>query len=144
MADAVRDALAGGPLVLNYLGHGSVESWAGGALTSAGAASLEGGGRKPLAVLMTCLNGFFHDLYTESLAEALLKAPFGGAAAAWASSGLTDPDGQVEMDRALFRALFGEEEVTLGEAVRAAKAGAPAGDLRRTWILFGDPSARLR
>ena len=26
---------------------------------------------------MNCLNGFFHDLYTTSLAESLLKAPHG-------------------------------------------------------------------
>ena len=35
---------------------------------------------------MNCLNGFFHDLYTTSLAESLITAPQGGAVAVWASS----------------------------------------------------------
>jgi hypothetical protein len=48
---------------------------------------------------MTCLNGLFHDVYTESLAEAMLKAQQGGAVAVWASSGLTGPEGQVVMNK---------------------------------------------
>jgi hypothetical protein len=32
---------------------------------------------------------------------------------------------------------------TLGDAVRHAKAATPDLDVRRTWILFGDPTMRL-
>ena len=48
----------------------------------------------PLSIYvgMNCLNGFFHDVYTESLAETLIKAPAGGAVAVWASSTLTSFD----------------------------------------------------
>jgi len=34
--------------------------------------------------------------------------------------------------------------LTLGEAVRRAKAAVSDQDVRRTWILFGDPTTRLR
>ena len=93
---------------------------------------------------MNCLNAFFHDVYTECLAESLLKAPGGGAVAAWASSGLTGPDGQVVMNRELVRRLFGEDSLTLGEAAVRAKSGIEDQDVRRTWILLGDPAMRLK
>jgi hypothetical protein len=93
---------------------------------------------------MTCLNGYFHDLYTESLAEALMKAPNGGAIAVWTSSSLTEPDQQAIMNRELFRQLFGGGSLSLGEAVTRAKSAVTDPDVRKSWILFGDPSMRLK
>jgi hypothetical protein len=94
---------------------------------------------------MTCLNGFFHDAAaTESLAEALLKAPSGGAVAVWASSGLTTPDPQTAMNKALIGYLFNGESLTIGEAIQRAKASTDDQDVRRTWVLFGDPTTRLK
>jgi len=93
---------------------------------------------------MTCLNGNFHDLYTESLAEALMKAPNGGAIAVWTSSSLTQPDQQSIMNQELFRQLFGSTSLTLGEAVVRAKAAATDLDVRKSWVLFGDPSMKLK
>ena len=93
---------------------------------------------------MTCLNGHFHDVYTESLAEAFLKAKHGGAVAVWASSGLTEPGKQVVLNQELIRLLVNGESLTLGEAVGRAKAAVQDPDIRRTWILFGDPATRLR
>jgi hypothetical protein len=34
--------------------------------------------------------------------------------------------------------------LTLGEAVRRAKAATGDSDVRRTWILFGDPTTKLK
>jgi hypothetical protein len=138
-------ALNQGQMLVNYVGHGSVEVWTGAnLLSSADAAALTNGNRLPLFVSMTCLNGYFHDLYTESLAEALLKAPNGGAVAAWASSGLTEPGAQSMMDRQLIQLLFSNNSPLLGDAVRGAKAATEDKDVRRTWILFGDPTMKLR
>ena len=134
-----------GPLLVNYVGHGSVERWAGaGLLTSSDARALSNGQDVPLMVMMTCLNGFFQDVYTESLAEALLKAEQGGAVAVWTSSGLTPPEGQAQINAELYRQLFGGAAVTLGEAARAAKRATADSDVRRTWILLGDPTLRIR
>src|SRR5207248_3127860 len=103
------------------------------------------GARLPLVLAMTCLNGFFHSLFPEeSLAEALVRAPNGGAIAVWASSSLTTPGGQAAMDRELFHLLFTGAYSTLGEAVAAAKKAAGDPDVRRSWILFGDPAIRLK
>ncbi len=93
---------------------------------------------------MDCLNGFFHDVYTESLAESLLLSKNGGAVAVWASSGLTEPEPQAEMDQNLVRILFAGPSVTLGDAIRNAKSKITDPDARRTYILFGDPMLRLR
>jgi hypothetical protein len=41
------------------------------------------------------------------------------------------------------RALFAGT-TTLGDATRAAKAATPDMDVRRTWILLGDPTTKLR
>jgi len=98
----------------------------------------------PFVVSMTCLNGFFQDVYSDSLAEALLKAKQGGAVAVWASSGLTEPDKQAVMNKELVRLLFNGETLTLGEAAKRAKAAVSDPDVRRTWILFGDPTMRLK
>jgi hypothetical protein len=95
-------------------------------------------------VNMTCLNGYFQDPYSETLGEALIKAKGGGAIAIWASSGLTEPDKQALMNKELIRLLFGTGPITLGEATAKAKASVSDQDIRRTWILFGDPSTRLR
>ena len=140
---AIMDGIDEGPLLVNYIGHGSVEIWRGNLLTSSAAGGLTNGRPLPLVVSMTCLNGFFHDLYSESLAEALMKAD-GGAVAVWASSGLTYPYGQAAMNRELLRLLFGgAQSPTLGEAVMQAKLATEDQDVRRTWILFGDPTMRI-
>jgi hypothetical protein len=134
-----------GQLLVNYAGHGSVERWSGPEIFGdAAAAELANGERLPVFVLMTCLNGFFADLYTESLAEALMLAPNGGGVAVWASSGLTEPTVQAVMNQELFRQLFRTRSITLGEAVIRAKSAVSDSDVRRTWILFGDPTMRVR
>jgi hypothetical protein len=98
-----------------------------------------------VGLLMTCLNGFFQDPTAEGLAEALLEAPAGGAAAVWASTGLTMMAPQSVMHQELIRRLFGADEAPrLGDALRAAKAATDDPDVRATWVLFGDPTMRVR
>ncbi|HKS22402.1 MAG TPA: C25 family cysteine peptidase, partial [Thermoanaerobaculia bacterium] len=134
-----------GQLLVDYVGHGAVELWGlDGILTSGDAANLGNGNRLPFVVAMNCLNGYFADTFSYSLAEALLEAPNGGAVAVWASSTLTEPDGQDTMNRALFGQLFGGGNLTIGEAINRAKLAVPDPDVRKSWILFGDPSMKLR
>jgi hypothetical protein len=122
-----------------------VELWRGGIFDSEDVAALTNGARLPLFVAMTCLNGYFHDPFpTESLAESLLKAGGGGAIAVWASSGLTRPEGQSLMNKKLIPLLFDGKSRTLGEATVKAKTATKDQDVRRTWILFGDPTTKLK
>ena len=94
---------------------------------------------------MTCLNGYAFDPTLDSLAESLIKSD-GGAIAVWSSSGMTTPDEQAEMNRRLYTLMFGENarQMTIGEIVMRAKEAISNSDIRRTWILFGDPTTKIR
>ncbi len=124
-----------GPFLVNYMGHGSVEVWDG--LFSDDDATALTNQQLSIYISMNCLNGFFHDVYTESLAESLTKAPRGGAVAVWASSTLSSFDPQAALNQAFLQRLT---HTSLGEAAAAAKAAITDIDARRTWILFGDPT----
>jgi hypothetical protein len=142
IGDDLLGKLAAGVDVVSYVGHGSVELWAGNVLTTSRAPSMPTGARLPTFVNMTCLNGFFHDIYTESLAEALMRAKGAGGVAVWASSSLTDPVAQRPMDEAFFQAWVNERK-SLGEAARFAKTRAGDFSVKRSWVLFGDPTMQL-
>jgi MYXO-CTERM domain-containing protein len=132
---ALVGALDGGPFLVNYMGHGSVSVWDG--LFSGSDAAALSNGPLSIYVSMNCLNGFFQDLYTESLAETLTKAPGGGAVAVWASSTLTSFDQQGTLDAEFVKRLT---RTSLGEAAIAAKRAITDPDAQRTWMLFGDPT----
>jgi len=58
---------------------------------------------------------------------------------------MTLPHEQALMNQELYRLLFnGSTAMTIGEAVMRAKTGSINADARRTWILLGDPSMKLR
>lgn len=141
----VLDAINQGQLVVNYMGHGSVEQWSfSDLLDNSDISALQNGNRLPVFIVMDCLNGFFHDVFSQSLAETLLLSPNGGAVAVWASSGFTDAGPQASMDRALIQSLTNSPSQPLGSAILDAKKLTGDPDVRRTWILFGDPSMRIQ
>ncbi len=144
---ALYTALSSGQRLVNYIGHGSASVWRGNLLTDKDALALNNP-HLPVFVMMTCLNGYFAEPGFDSLAEALVKAPDGGAIAAWASTGVTLPETQAAIDQAFFRLLLqsglrSARGLTLGEAARQAKAATGDMNVRRTWVLLGDPSMRL-
>jgi hypothetical protein len=141
------EAIAGGQKFVNYAGHASVNQWRGGLLDSEDARALANSDRLPVFVMMTCLNGYFLEAGGGSLSEALITAGRGGAVAVWASTGLTLPQDQTLMNQALYRTIFKGgvlKQPTLGEATRQAKLAVSNGDVRRTWVLLGDPTMRLK
>lgn len=141
----VQNALNAGELLVNYLGHGSVEVWSGdNLLDDTSAAALTNGSRLPVFLTFDCLNGFFQDVYTQSLSEALMLNTQGGAVAVVSSSALTDADPQAQLDRSLVRVLFQNGGTTLGDALVQAKSSIKAKDVRRTYLLFGDPLLKLK
>jgi hypothetical protein len=136
------EELQRGPLLVNYIGHGSVAQWAGQVLSVDGVRWLSSN-RLTVVLAMTCLDGYFLDPGLDSLGEALLEAS-GGAAAVWASAGLTEMEPQVVMDLAAVRQLFqGSPPPRLGDVIRAALATTTDPDVRLAWVLLGDPTMRL-
>jgi hypothetical protein len=143
--DEIINGINQGPQVVTFMGHGSVEVWTGESIFSTSdTADLNNGHRLPLALMMTCLNGHYQNPFRESLAESLVRSETGGAIAVWTSSGMTPPSPQLAMSRVLFNHLFGTQPLRLGEAIRNAKRGTLDLDVRRTWVLFGDPTMRVR
>ena len=130
--------------LVNFTGHGSTQVWQGDLFTAAAASTVTNGAATPFVVAMTCLNGYFQDPGLFSLAEAVLAAPGGGAVGVWTSSGLTESPPQAALNQAFLTAVYGGGGITVGEAVQAAKAAVTDRDVRTTWILFGDPSMKLR
>ncbi len=141
----VLEAINQGPAIVNYTGHGSTDLWRGGLLTSTDARNLTNRSLS-LFVVMNCLNGYFQDAAQDSLAESLLKAERGGAVAVWASSALSMPEEQAILNQYFYRNLFSNEKttMTIGQAAMAAKRRIADIDIRRSWVLIGDPALPLK
>jgi hypothetical protein len=141
---SIINAIKSGAALVNYSGHGNVDVWRGPILSSGDAPALTNGNKLPLVIVMDCLNGYFVAPSIDCLSESLLKAPNGGAVASFSSSGLTIPIGQHEMGLQLFQLLYSGAPMALGDATRQAKQATNDIDVRRTWILFGDPTMKIR
>lgn len=144
LRSSLIDNLNRGGKIVNYVGHGSVEMWRGGILTPADARSLTNSQSLPFFISTTCLNGYFQDPVSDSLAESLMKAERGGGVGVWASSGFVEAEPQAVMNKALFGLIFGSDSMTVGEMLNRAKASVSDIDVRRTYTLFGDPTMKLR
>jgi hypothetical protein len=138
---ALISALRAGPAVVDYQGHGAEDFWNGNVLSDVDVTGLSNSGKTALMVAATCLNGYFHDIGREALSAALLRTPAGGAWSMWASSGLTFPTEHAALSSALLTATL-NDALTLGEATLKAKQTIQDVDIRATFHLFGDPSAR--
>lgn len=139
---AVLEAFETGTDLVVYAGHGSVTFWRGGLLTSDDVMQLDSQGRLSVSVLANCLNGYFTAPGLVSLGEALVLAPNGGSVVSWSSSGTSDSGWQELLVSEFLRRAY-QPGVTTGDAARAAKA-AVNGDVRRTWVLLGDPLVKLK
>ncbi len=94
--------------------------------------------------MMNCMNGYFFDAALDSLAEGLLAVD-GGAVAVFAPTGMAGYSPQEPMMAALYEMLASNSDgVTLGEVVAVAKQAAGSDDVRRTWVVLGDPMIHIR
>ena len=148
---ALVAAIDEGRLLVNYVGHGAPPLWAGAPtiFTVEDVGQLRNGDRLPITLDMTCYTGAFHFPQMTTLAEALLRAPAGGAIASWASSGQGVARGHDLLDRAFLAVLLQQGTNQVGLAAVAAKAalwveggGAHVENLD-TFHLFGDPALRV-
>lgn len=142
--DAIVSKINQGVALVNYSGHGNINIWAGPIFSSDDAAALNNGNQLPFVTVMDCLNGYFTDPLVEGIGESFLKAPNGGAIASFASSGLTGADPQHQMGEMMFRLIYATPSIPIGDASRQAKRATSDIDVRRTWILFGDPTMKIR
>ena len=147
---AIQAQIDAGNLFVNYIGHGSVNSWGnGGLLTTNDINSLNNTYKVPIALPMTCYEGYFTYPYplatnVEALAEVFTRKPQGGALASWSASGTGVATGHFSLNAGFYEAYFNDAVGTLGEATTAGKlalwATDYALDLLDTYHLFGDPA----
>jgi len=118
------------------------------AISNENAAALANGDRQAIMINITCLAGMYAHPTTESLTEAMLWNPTGGAVAALGATSLTLPVNQAHLSQALAEAMQVETNQTLGDMLLAAQRSLPrinAGvqEVLETFLLFGDPALRL-
>ncbi|MGI8812156.1 MAG: C25 family cysteine peptidase [Pyrinomonadaceae bacterium] len=144
-ADVIT-SINSGKFLVNYVGHGSTGAWAATSFFSVlDVPSLTNANSPSIFTMLTCLNGYFVNLTSDSFAESLAKATNGGAVAVWASAGLTTPDVQEIMAARFLTKLADGDIPKMGDLVRDAKSAIPGGsDVRLSWALIGDPMLKVR
>ena len=141
----IISAINSGQLLVNYLGHGSENQWAGSDIfDNDSVSSLTNGSQLPVFLIMDCLNGFFQDVYGQPLGVTLLLAPNGGAVAVLASTGLNQAPPQTSLDTLVVQDALNAKQTTLGDSILKSKSSITDPDVRRTYVLFGDPAMQVK
>jgi hypothetical protein len=149
-ARTISQYLEQGQLMVAYFGHGSVQMWGKDRIfTTRDAPGLTNGAHLPVVLQSTCLSGLFTHPQIESLSEALLFNPKGGAVATLAPTSLTLSQDQASLITPLIQALFSGKGLTFGEALLQARRSLSVEstgslDVLRTFLLLGDPLLRLQ
>jgi hypothetical protein len=143
-ADLLNE-LNNGRYLVNYSGHGAPSLWAATSFySSADVPSMSNGTNYSIFTMLTCLNGYFITPFSDSIAELMLKAPNGGAVAAWASSGKTTPDVQEVLARRFYQKISQGNILRMGDLIKDAKQNVNGGrDVRLSWTLLGDPTLKV-
>lgn len=154
---ALVDDINAGTLVVNYVGHGSIQLWASELLFQNSSVATLNNTNLPVVVAMNCLNNYFFFPGFTSLSETMLEAETGGAIGYWSSTGLSTPQWQELLNVGFYDALFGNTHalaatagspITLGSAVHTATltlTGHPeANDVLQTFAILGDPALELK
>ncbi|MFH1687964.1 MAG: type IX secretion system sortase PorU [bacterium] len=148
---AIVDAVNDGCLMMNYVGHGNPLLLAHEHIFTAAddLPRLNNYDRLPLFFAASCALGFFDSPQQEGMAEELLTYAGGGAVAVISATRLVYSLRNHAYNRAVCEYLFGDEPLTVAEAVFAAKVrhqySGSASQARndRAYVLFGDPYLRL-
>jgi len=145
---AILSAISSGKMLVNYIGHGYTDGWAGESLFYANLVpNLANGGMLPVVLAMTCSEGYHinphtYDKNKEALGEVVTRADAKGAIASWSPTGQGVASGHDLLNRGFLNALFWDGVSTIGEAILAGKLnlGGASPDLLDTYMLFGDPA----
>lgn len=137
--------------IFHYTGHGSFQQLADeNVLNNNDISAMPSHPPVPLVVSLTCYVGRFDDFSTQSLSEALVLKPAGGALAVYAPSGNSLNAYGQEFGEAFYEHHALGNYDTLGLALVAAgqTMGPPTRPLeavsRRTYMLLGCPALKLR
>jgi hypothetical protein len=142
MNQSILESLHAGTFLLFYVGHGNIERWSENVLDVSDVPSLTNADKLPIMCMLTCLTGYFAVPWKECLAEELLRASNGGAAACIAPTGTGYPSEHSILGQGIMRRFFASD--TIGQCLAEAKLDAYARGLNQSFLrgfgLIGDPA----
>jgi len=146
--DAFVEALNQGSVLLTWVGHGNAGVFAHEHIfvLSTDLASVANGGRLPFLYTAASQMGVFDDPLRDSIPEALLKWPGGGAIGMVAATRVGFHASNMDLARRFHERLFrsGRAHVPVGLALLEAKGATDANrENVQRYSLFGDPLTRL-
>ena len=148
----VMDSLDAGAVIANYMGHGSMVSWAANPrlFHVTDVMDMNNGHRMPLVFTQSCINGYFiyPDAEQRSLGEELLIDGDNGALAVYTGSGFAYLSATQTLALAFYRSIFDGGNAVIGPSTiesKVALLSAHPGkwDHAAFYILFGDPASEL-
>ncbi len=150
---ALVDAFNSGRVLINYIGHAAISSWAGSPVIfrTSDLAQLSNAGKLPLMLDMTCFTGYYHQPPSRysSISESLLRLGGGGSIASWAASGLSVTNGHDFMNEGFLDAVMQQGIYPIGLAAVAglgtlySAGGGNHLENLDTFLIIGDPATRL-
>ncbi|WP_375580348.1 type IX secretion system sortase PorU [Marivirga tractuosa] len=147
MRDAINEMVDKGALIVNYIGHGSENSWTNESILSKSMvdewSNLD---RLPLFVTATCEYGRFDNPNVISGAQEMLLKPDGGAIALLTTSRPVESSSNATLNRSFFEHVFksdGGNPQKLGDIIKNTKNSGIVGVKNRNFILLGDPAVTL-
>jgi uncharacterized repeat protein (TIGR01451 family) len=143
----LQDSWNEGVGLVNYIGHGGVAQISDeGLLRVSDMSALENVERLPIVAALTCYIGRSDIPGFDSLAEAMVTDPDGGARAVWSPSGLSQTGAAHQLNQ-LFAASIELGAATLGDAVMRTLREYASGGGSAEWTLVygitGDPAEAL-
>jgi hypothetical protein len=148
---ALTETWSQGAAMVTFMGHGSVHRWTHEPLLlNTQIDSLRPGHGLPFVMTLNCLDGYWMmpPKYpglpnTRSMAEWLVMAADHGSIANFSPAGLGTTGDEEVIARAMYGAMFHQEERRLGELALVGQ-WTPVGYLAQISTLFGDPAGRLQ
>jgi hypothetical protein len=145
---AIQTAIQNGVFMVQYMGHGTIDSWAQEQMwRRMDVAGLNNGAALPVVMTFNCWDGYFAYPGQSSMAEAMLLRQGGGSVAAISPTGLGITPDEQNFRKLLMTALFRDDVRELGLALRSAKEQFHnrygENYLLTTMTLYGDPAMRL-
>ncbi|MHA2427774.1 MAG: C25 family cysteine peptidase, partial [Candidatus Hermodarchaeia archaeon] len=143
------DAINNGVAFVNYIGHAGPDRFtAEGLLVLSDLGALVNGAKLPVITTFTCFVGRFEIPGFDSIGEALVLDPDGGAIAVWAPTGLSINNEAKALGEGLFESIFQSGENVLGFAILSALQDYESGNhtfsLHEIYTLFGDPALQIK
>ncbi|MGM0580623.1 MAG: type IX secretion system sortase PorU [Bacteroidota bacterium] len=147
MREAINNMVEKGALIVNYVGHGSENSWTNESiLTKSMVNEWNNLDQLPLFVTATCEYGRFDNPNVVSGAQEMLLKADGGAIALLTTSRPVESSSNATLNRSFFENVFkedGGDPRKLGDIIRDTKNSGIVGVKNRNFILLGDPAVTL-